>query len=157
MFELHSNLEVQRYCEAPATHPDQVRAYIASLREQYRANGIGRWLVSLKSTGEALGWAGLKVERNVNGRASFVDLGYRILPAYWNKGYMTEAARALVQYGFERVGCERICGYVVKGHEASAKVLQKAGLRFVEDFWYTDEEQDEWYEITKEQYFTAKM
>lgn len=154
LFLLNSNEEVQKFCEKRvATHINEARAYISNILQQYQTNGIGRWLVFTKETNEFLGWAGLKIEKNVNNHESFVDLGYRILPQFWNKGYMTEAAAALVRYGFEERNYDVICGYVTVGHESSAKVLMKAGLKYVETFRYDEEEEDDWYELSREDYY----
>lgn len=53
------------------------------VRQQYVDNGIGRWAVVEKESGLFIGWAGLKIETNVNDHASFYDLGYRFLPEFW--------------------------------------------------------------------------
>ena len=66
-----------------------------------------------------------------------VDVAYRLLPAYWGQGLATEAARASVRYGFAELGLGRIIGLVMPENIASARVLEKAGLRYAEpaSFW----------------------
>ena len=102
MFELDSNPNVHLYLgNNPATNIEQSRSYIKQVREQYRINGIGRMAAILKETGEFIGWAGLKLESNVNGHDRFYDVGYRFIERYWGNGYATEAAQFFVNYGFE--------------------------------------------------------
>jgi len=102
MFELDSNPNVHLYLgNNPATNIEQSRDYIKQVREQYRTNGIGRMAAILKETGEFIGWAGLKLESNVNGHDRFYDVGYRFIECYWGNGYATEAAQFFVNYGFE--------------------------------------------------------
>eukprot|EP01040_Poterioochromonas_malhamensis_P001047 gene1049-1111_t len=155
MFELDSNEQVQQYCEkCPLTSPDQSREIIERIRKQYEENGIGRWIVFVKETNEFIGWAGLKMESDVNGHERFVDLGFRILPQYWNRGYMTEAAKALVQYGFNTMKYDKICAWILSDNPGSIRVVEKAGLKRISNFVYEDEE-NEWYEITREEYLSS--
>src|SRR5262245_31879053 len=62
----------------------------------YQEHGFGRWACVLKSNREVIGFAGLKRLVDLNE----VDLGYRLLPAYWGQGLATEAGRAALDYGF---------------------------------------------------------
>ena len=57
-------------------------------------------------------------------------MGYTIARAYWGLGYATEAARALIQFGFDRMHLVRIEAVCLPEHLASARVLQKAGMQF---------------------------
>ena len=147
MFELDSNPEVHRYLgNKPVQSIEECRAAIANIREQYKKNGIGRWAAILKETGEFIGWAGLKVERNVNGRERFYDLGYRFIQRHWGKGYATEAAIGFVNYGFNEMKLEIINAYADAANAASRRVLEKAGLIFIENFGDAGDE-EAWYEI----------
>lgn len=98
---------------------------------QYTQYLHGRWAVHVKTQGsgdpEFIGWCGLKAlpERQE------IDLGYRFFPLAWGKGYATEAARATLQYGFEKLGLPRIVGRAMPGNRASWRVLEKCGMRFL--------------------------
>ena len=59
MFELDSNPEVHIYLgNKPVKSIEESREAIANIRQQYLENGIGRWAVILKETGEFIGWFG---------------------------------------------------------------------------------------------------
>lgn len=147
MFELDSNPEVHTYLgKNPVKTIEESRAAISSIMEQYRTNGIGRWAVLLKETGEFIGWAGLKLERNVNGHESHYDLGYRFIQKHWGKGYASEAAAAFVDYGFNVMKLEKINATADPSNAASRKVLERAGLKFIETFDHEGEE-EVWYEM----------
>ncbi len=147
-FELDSDLEVQKYVgKKPVTDLAQCRAVILSVRDQYQKNGIGRWAVVLKSTGEFIGWAGLKlVTEPVNNHSHFYDLGYRFIRKHWGKGYGQEAARASVKFGFEAMGLKKINAYAHAENAGSRKILEKTGLRCLEMFREAGESHA-WYEI----------
>ena len=90
----------------------------------YRTYGYGRWACVLKASGEVIGFAGLKYLPDVQE----VDIGYRLLPAYWGRGLATEAARAVLDYGRTRLGVGRVIGLVDPANVASVRVLEKLGL-----------------------------
>jgi len=148
MFEMDSDPTVHRYLgNKPVTTIEESRALIAFVRQQYVDNGIGRWAVEDKRTGEFLGWSGLKlVAGPTNGRTAYPDLGYRFLRRHWGQGYATEAALASLRYGFTTLGLPTICAIADAQNQGSNHVLQKVGLRFVEAFDLEDVPHN-WYEL----------
>jgi [ribosomal protein S5]-alanine N-acetyltransferase len=57
------------------------------------------------------------------------NIGYELNPAYWARGYATEAARAMLDYGFAELGLHRIWAQCNADNTASAHVLEKLGMR----------------------------
>ena len=98
MFEMDSNPEVHRYLgNKPVTSIEQSIRDIEFVRRQYRENGIGRWAVILKSTGQFIGWSGLKlITEPVNGQTNYYDVGYRFIKKHWGNGYATESAKTAI-------------------------------------------------------------
>jgi RimJ/RimL family protein N-acetyltransferase len=133
MLALDSDPAVRRYLGGiggpqAASLADSL-ATIAFIQAQYAANGIGRWAVTRRATGEFMGWAGLKlVAGPVNGQRDFYDLGYRLLPRYWGQGHGYEAAQAWLAYGFDTLRLPRICAYADVQNAASCRILEKIGL-----------------------------
>lgn len=58
------------------------------------------------------------------------EIGYVLHRDHWSKGYGTEVAKALLQFAFDDLGLRHISATCDPDNDASAKVLQKAGLRF---------------------------
>lgn len=104
------------YSQADAE--DQVR------RSQESDDSI-RLAIFLKATSELIGGAGLRLELDHH-RA---ELGYWIGVPYWGNGYATEAARAMVKYGFEEMKLHRIYATYYSNNPASGKVLRKLGMK----------------------------
>jgi ribosomal-protein-alanine N-acetyltransferase len=90
----------------------------------YRKYGYGRWACVLKASGAVIGFAGLKYLEELRE----VDIGYRLLPAYWGQGLATEAGRAVLDYGRACLGLKRIVGFVDPANVASVRVLEKLGM-----------------------------
>ena len=57
-------------------------------------------------------------------------LGWQIDEPYWNNGIVTEAAKAVVDYLFEEIGCDRISSAYDTRNVGSGKVMQKIGMKF---------------------------
>lgn len=147
MFELDSNPAVHLYLgNNPVKSIEKSREMIAIIRQQYLENGIGRWAVILKETGEFIGWSGLKLEKNVNGHQTYYDLGYRFIQKYWGKGYAFETAKAFVDFGFNEMQLPVINAYADFDNLNSRKVLEKVGMKFVNSF-ELDGVEEVWYEL----------
>lgn len=93
--------------------------------ESYRRHGFGLYLTSLRR-GEPIGICGL-VKRD---SLEDVDVGFAFLPQYGGKGYATESAAAVLDYGRRTFGLRRIVGITAPDNFASIAVLEKIGLRF---------------------------
>lgn len=87
----------------------------------YKKYGYGRMAVELKSTGEFIGFCGLKYLEGLKE----VDLGYRLKSTHWNKGYATESCQAIVDFGFNQLKLARIIALVLPENIASINVLDK--------------------------------
>ena len=151
MFELDSDPLVHRYLgNTPVKSIDESQAAIENIRQQYVERGIGRWTAIEKSSGAFIGWSGLKLntEQEFNNKIDFYDIGYRLIPRYWGKGYATESAVAALDYGFTTLNFKTIVGMAEVENLASNKILQKIGLNYIEDFLFEDV-MVSWYELSK--------
>lgn len=82
--------------------------------------------VVLKSNHQLIGNCGVRMDKPNDVEAS---LGYEFNPQYWNHGYATEAAHAIVDFGFSYLGVHRIWADCVADNIGSAHVLEKLGMR----------------------------
>jgi len=85
------------------------------------------WLVIVSEDNFGAGLAGFKGVPNENGST---EIGYGIDPAYQNKGYTSEAVRALVEWAFQHPFCKVVTATTVE-NPASSRVLEKLGARLV--------------------------
>jgi RimJ/RimL family protein N-acetyltransferase len=108
----------------PYTESD-AQDFIAATQDDL-SSGSGLRLGIVVSDGDTLcGGVGLRIEPD-HRRA---ELGYWIGVPYWGKGYATEAAKAMVKYGFETLRLHRIFASHIVSNSASARVLRKIGMR----------------------------
>jgi [ribosomal protein S5]-alanine N-acetyltransferase len=57
------------------------------------------------------------------------DIGYELAPEYWSRGYATEAALAIINFGFQMLKLHRISAWCIAANTASARVLEKVGMQ----------------------------
>jgi RimJ/RimL family protein N-acetyltransferase len=104
--------------------PGAAEAWIATLPELYqRAEGI-TWGIAM-GNGPILG----TIRLVLNPADNHAELGYWVGKPYWNNGYCTEAARAVVAYGFDTLDLERIYANYMARNPASGRVLLKLGMQ----------------------------
>jgi RimJ/RimL family protein N-acetyltransferase len=128
IYELNLDPDVIRYTHDPIkdlAHASEILEKV--IISQYALYNHGRWAVHVKATLEFLGWCGLKYLAELNE----IDLGFRFKKEGWGKGYATEAAYASIQYGFEKIGLQRIVARAEIDNIGSWKVLEKCGMTYI--------------------------
>jgi ribosomal-protein-alanine N-acetyltransferase len=124
-----------------AAHEDREET-LEFVQSQIRgvAGGAGvNW--AIVHEGKAIGSVGLIgiVWQRGALRMDRAELGYWLAPALWGKGMMTEAANAVVRFGFEQIGLHKITTRCFVDNTASRRVIEKVGFRFVgraeDDVW----------------------
>lgn len=82
--------------------------------------------ITLMDNGQLIGNCGVRRKAENDWEA---DIGYELAPDYWGKGYATEAALAIINFGFQELKLHRISSQCIVENTASARVLEKVGLR----------------------------
>lgn len=82
--------------------------------------------IVLKSTDQLIGNCGVRMDSE---NALEADTGYELDPKHWQRGYATEAAHAIIDFGFNHFGVHRIWAACIAENVASAHVLEKLGLK----------------------------
>ena len=126
LYALHGDAFVLRYWDAPPwTEPARAERFLATCR-QLAEEGTGARLAMDRATdGAFLGWCGL-TRWNPDFRSA--SLGYCLTQAASGHGYATEAARALLQWGFDTLPLNRVQAEADTRNAASARVLEKLGF-----------------------------
>jgi len=94
-------------------------------------HGFGLWaLVPRREAGAGcIGFAGLAIPSFLPAVLPAVEVGWRLHAAWWGRGLATEAARASVEFGFERLGLRSIVAIVDARNDPSLRVAEKLGMR----------------------------
>lgn len=131
LLELNSDPEVLQYLHEPPLQniADAERVLKDIIFPQYDLYNLGRWAVIEKATENFTGWSGLKYRPEIDE----IDLGYRFMKKYWGKGFASETARAVLDYGFDALKLKAITGRAHIENTASLTVLQKIGMQYIKD------------------------
>ena len=128
--------EVMRYSDGVQS-PEWVRAWIAEMIEAQGArSGLGTWAVVEKSAGEVIGYCGLSHCPERCG-ADEAELGYRLTLPHWGRGYASESAKAVRDYGLYRLRLPRIIAIIDPHNLASLRVARSIGMRFEREIMIT--------------------
>ena len=98
----------------------------------YDQQRLGKFPVFLRGSGEFVGTCGMEPFQ-LGGRME-VELGYRLCLNHWGRGYATEAATALLRYGFGPLRLDTILAFALPQNRASLKVLDKLGFHYLREF-----------------------
>jgi ribosomal-protein-alanine N-acetyltransferase len=92
----------------------------------YRRYGFGLWATTSRETNELVGRSGL-LPWTIEGRPE-IEVAYLLAREHWGRGLGTEAARAVLQYGFDELGLSRLICLIDPANDASIKVAGKIGM-----------------------------
>ena len=127
---LRSDPDVMKYIGDGTPHTEeQVKRYLSIALPYQEKHGIGFCSVFEKESGEFIGQAGL-FHVGYYDEQPDIEVAYRLHKKYWGKGYGTELAKALIQWGFQHLSVDKIIAGTEQENIASQKVLKKAGLDY---------------------------
>lgn len=103
--------------------------FLEKLRDDIAVTGLGFTALELVKTGETIGFAGL-ARTNLAPFVPYgaVEIGWRLAPEFWGMGYVTEAAEALLAFGFQELGLAEIVSFAVWNNERSIAVMKRIGM-----------------------------
>lgn len=106
-------------------------ALLDRLRGDIDKNGFGFAALEIAATGECIGFAGLAQADYLEPYlpAGTVEIGWRLATEYWGSGYVTEAAEAWLDHGFETLGLDEIVSFAVWNNHRSTAVMRRIGMR----------------------------
>lgn len=131
---IYADPDVMRSISGGVRTRERTAADIAAYRAEWRDHGHGVWAVTETetattetATGQLLGMCGFVAR---------AELGYIFGPFAWGRGVTTEAARACLRFGFERLDYDVIGAGALKDNRASLRILEKLGMRPVPNAYY---------------------
>ncbi len=114
-WEPHENIEV-------------TKALLASWIEEYPNLNCYNWVITVKNSGEAIGYIYLS---EINGTDCSATINYLVSRKHWGKGIATEACSAVLNFAFAQVGFAKIESHHHESNPASGRVMAKSKMRFV--------------------------
>jgi len=133
LFDILQQPGILRYYPRPDPPPREAAArLVARQLAHWEEHSYGWWAVEARAEPGLLGWAGLTYLPETGE----TEVAYLLRKEVWGQGLATEAARASLKFGFEGFAFPFIIGLTHPDNIASQRVLEKSGLRFVEEATY---------------------
>jgi len=128
MFEYASDPEVARDVTwEPHRTIEASRGFLDSVVQKYINGRTSEWGLVLKESGKLVGTCGFVWWKPEHAKAEF---GYALSRKYWGKGLMTEAAAAVMAFGFEKMKLHRLEARCIVTNTGSEKVMLKNGMKY---------------------------
>jgi ribosomal-protein-alanine N-acetyltransferase len=128
MFNYCSDKEISRYTIWYSHQTiEDTRSFMDMLFEKYERNDVAPWGIVDKASERLIGTTGFISWDTLNAKA---EIGYALSRLFWNKGYMTEAVKKVISFGFEQMDLVRIEARCHPDNLGSAKVMEKSGMLY---------------------------
>lgn len=126
--EIFSDPKVMEFFPYRRSHAEADETMMR-VREMIERDGVGFFAAVLKETDEPIGFCGLSLTNLEPALPKdTVEIGWRMATRFWGNGYVTEAARALLAFGFETKGYDEIVSFAVGGNRRSTAVMERIGM-----------------------------
>ena len=105
-------------------------AVMDEMRDAIAEDGYGWTAAEIAETAQCIGFVGLNAAEIVPiVPAGTLEIGWRLAPEFWGKGYVTEAARALLDHAFGPLGRDEVISFAVWNNHRSTAVMKRLGMR----------------------------
>ena len=111
--------------------PMSSKEFIKNMNHQFQVSQYTLFAVDEKESGKLIGFTGLNSPKWHTSFTPCVEIGWRLRADYWQQGYATEAATAVLDYGFKLCGLKEILAWTVPENIRSIRVMQKIGMEHV--------------------------
>lgn len=129
LFALYSDEEIRRYFPEGTLTFEETKEELESFLNGHPDHPeLGLWATIYKKTGQFIGRCGLLPW--VIDQLPEVEIAYLLDKRYWGQGLATEAAQAILQYGFEQLNLRRLICLIDPENQASIRVAARIGMTF---------------------------
>lgn len=130
---MNRDLRVMEYFLKPLTVSESDDLF-RRIQEEFVVYGFGLFAVEKADTHKFIGWVGLHHFDFDVDFAPGIEIGWRLLPEAWGKGYAPEAAAACMEFAFQRLHLEEVYSFTALSNERSQRVMQKIGMERLKEF-----------------------
>jgi RimJ/RimL family protein N-acetyltransferase len=152
---MNADVEVMKYFPKLLSW-DESSNQLQRMQKRYYDDGYTYFATELKATGEFIGFIGLAYQEYETDFTPATDIGWRLIPSAWGKGYATEGALKCLEFGFKTIGLKKIISTCILQNIPSENVMKKIGMTRKGEFIhpllsdYPSIEKCVWYEINHE-------
>jgi RimJ/RimL family protein N-acetyltransferase len=142
LYALNREPAVMRYITGKPDTPEDTRAMIERVKLRWREFGFSWWCFVERETGQIIG-AGC-IQHLGRDAGNPLEIGWRLRPEKWGRGYASEAANAMAAFAFDTLDADLLCAVCQPENHPSSRVMERLGMHY--------KGQEEWYEMTTSVY-----
>ncbi|MCR9232797.1 GNAT family N-acetyltransferase [Gimesia chilikensis] len=131
--ELNKDPRVMQYYPSTLTS-EQSMQMMDDIQKHFEEYGFGLWAVEIKDQTPFAGFIGLAVPQFTAFFTPCIEILWRLATPYWNQGYATEGAHAVLDFGFDECNLKQIVSFTVPSNIASRRVMEKIGMSYIDNF-----------------------
>ncbi|MGZ3778382.1 MAG: GNAT family N-acetyltransferase [Mucilaginibacter sp.] len=124
---LNADPQVMEFLPSVLT-PEQTLTQIERISKAITENGYGFFAVERKDNGQFIGFTGLNYVTFEGDFTPCTEIGWRLSRESWGQGFATEAAKACLEFGFDKLGLNDIYAFTALGNSRSENVMKKIGM-----------------------------
>jgi RimJ/RimL family protein N-acetyltransferase len=124
---INSDPRVMEFLAGPLSRAES-DALVDRIELHFQRNGFGFWAVEIVGRASFAGFVGLSIPTFEAHFTPCVEIGWRLDPSFWNLGYATEGARAVLEIGFGSLRLGEIVSFTVSGNARSRRVMEKLDM-----------------------------
>ncbi len=153
MAAINADPVAMQYFPRTQTMEDTI-AFVSRMQTQLKEKGYCYYAVDALVDNTFIGFIGISWQSFTSPCTPAIDVGWRLSPLHWGKGYATEGALRCLAYGFEQLQIPRLIAIAPAVNVPSIRVMQKAGMHFCGHFDHPMLQGDErledcvWYEMS---------
>lgn len=124
---MNANAQVMEYFPKTLSK-DESKKFLTKLQEMFESEAYTYFAVELKGSKEFIGFIGMAKQEYQAEFNPSIDIGWRLMPSYWGKGYAYEGAKTCLEYGFNKLNLKRIIAVCSISNYKSEKLMQKLDM-----------------------------
>jgi RimJ/RimL family protein N-acetyltransferase len=135
-----------RFYEWSHRSEQDVRAFVGMFISWQNEMPRQKFQLATTFQNNLIGNCGVRIKDQV---AREAEIGYELNPDFWGNGYATEAARAMLAFGFRDLNLQRVTAMCLAENRASARVLERLGLHCEERFPNREWFKNRWWDTAR--------
>jgi len=129
------NQDQEVMCHFPKTLTEtESQEFIDRMDEMYSRLGFCYFAVDEIKSGKFIGFIGLAEKKFADQTELFVDIGWRLAPEFWNKGFATEGAERVLAFAKNDLQITEIISIATASNSSSISVMEKIGMHYSRNF-----------------------
>jgi len=126
-YRINSDLRVMEHFPGTLSR-SETDQLLVGIEAHFARHGFGPFAAELRETGQFIGFIGISIPAFDAPFMPAVEIGWRLDPAFWNRGLATEGARAVLRYAFDVLELKEVVSFTVPANFASRRVMEKLGM-----------------------------